>query len=245
MPKHQSWVLIGTLSVAIWWSHQCSRVTLSRQCMYLPCQRGYLWWTGNVLACQARGSGFDSACRRSQPLLQWRPKWDHQRAVMSVHVWNSGRKWAASFVQVLYCSHIWEQGGWERLLDESDSCLSKGTGERNWESSWCGLSMLYSNCVVVRTLTVLTVPGVRGRTLIWQGRKCSRVTLSRQYMYWPCQRGYLFGELVTYFPAKREVPGSTRPAGAVSHCYFGSSHCHIKYTQPAQDGRVRGNYITK
>ena len=38
-------------------------------------------------------------------------------------------------------------------------------------------------------------------------------------MYWPCQRGYLFGELVTYSPAKREVPGSTRPAGAVSHCY--------------------------
>ena len=30
--------------------------------------------------------------------------------------------------------------------------------------------MLYSNCVMVRTLTVLTVSGVRGRTLIWQGR---------------------------------------------------------------------------
>ena len=48
---------------------------------------------------------------------------------------------------------------------------------------------------------------------------CSRVTLSSQCMYWPCQRGYLFGELVTYLPAKREVPGSTWPAGAVSHCY--------------------------
>ena len=42
-------------------------------------------------------------------------------------------------------------------------------------------------------------------------------------MYWPCQRGYLFGELVAYSPAKREVPGSTRPAGAVSHCYSGAT----------------------
>ena len=47
---------------------------------------------------------------------------------------------------------------------------------------------------------------------------CSRVTLSRECMYWPCQRGYLFGELVTYSPAKREVLGSTWPASAVSHC---------------------------
>ena len=29
--------------------------------------------------------------------------------------------------------------------------------------------------------------------LLW-----SRVTLSRQCMHWPCQRGYLFGELVPY-----------------------------------------------
>ena len=54
----------------------------------------------------------------------------------------------------------------------------------------------------------------------WALSLCSRVTLSRQCMYWPCQRGYLFGELVTYSPVKREVPGSTGPAGAVSHCYM-------------------------
>ena len=52
-------------------------------------------------------------------------------------------------------------------------------------------------------------------------KQCSRVMLSRQCMYWPCQRGCLFGELITYSPAKREVPGSTRPAGTVSHCYNG------------------------
>ena len=41
------------------------------------------------------------------------------------------------------------------------------------ESSRCGLLMLtvqQFNCMVVRTLTVLTVSGVRGQTLIWQGR---------------------------------------------------------------------------
>ena len=43
---------------------------------------------------------------------------------------------------------------------------------------------------------------------------CSSVTLSRQCMYWPCQWGYLFGELVAYTPAKWEVPGLTRPACA-------------------------------
>ena len=178
-----------------------------------------LWWTGNVLACQARGPGFDSACQRSQPLLQWHPKWDHQRAVMSVHVWNSGRKRAAPFVQVLY----WEQGSWKRLLDESDSCLSKGMGERNcesphgvdvqcctataswWEPWWCWLCPVFED-------------------EHWFGRgECSRVTLSRQCVYWPCQRDYLFGELVTYSPAKRQVLGLTQPARAVSYCYTGSS----------------------
>ena len=55
----------------------------------------------------------------------------------------------------------------------------------------------------------------------WFGTaECSRVTLSRQCMYSSCQRGYLFGEMVTYSPAKREVPGSTRPAMAVGHCYI-------------------------
>ena len=93
-----------------------------------------LWWTGNVPACQARGPGFDSACQRSQPLLQWRLMWVHQGAVMPVHEWNSGGKRAAPFTHVPYCSHIWEQGGWKKLLDESDSCLSKGTGGRNCES---------------------------------------------------------------------------------------------------------------
>ena len=53
----------------------------------------------------------------------------------------------------------------------------------------------------------------------WRLTLCSRVTLNRQCMYWPCQPGYRFGELGTYSPAKREVPGSTRPAGAVSHFY--------------------------
>ena len=38
------------------------------------------------------------------------------------------------------------------------------------------------------------------------------------YVYWPCQRGYLFGELVTCAPAKQEVLGSTQSASAVSHC---------------------------
>ena len=59
----------------------CSRVTLSRQCMYWPCQRTYLprtlevsllplWWIGSIHAWQARGPRvFDSASRRSQPLL--------------------------------------------------------------------------------------------------------------------------------------------------------------------------------
>ena len=49
--------------------------------------------------------------------------------------------------------------------------------------------------------------------------KCSRVMLSRQCMYWPCQWGYLFGKVVAYMLGKREVQGSVWPAGKVSHCY--------------------------
>ena len=45
---------------------------------------------------------------------------------------------------------------------------------------------------------------------------CSRVMLSRQCMYWPCQWGYLFGKLVIYIPARQEVPGLNQPAGAVT-----------------------------
>ena len=41
-------------------------------------------------------------------------------------------------------------------------------------------------------------------------------------MYWLCQRGYRFGELLAYAPAKREVPGSKRPADAVSGYYTGA-----------------------
>ena len=48
----------------------------------------------------------------------------------------------------------------------------------------------------------------------------SRVRLSRQCMYWPCQQGYFCGEVAAYAPGKRETRGSTRPASVVSHCYI-------------------------
>ena len=40
-------------------------------------------------------------------------------------------------------------------------------------------------------------------------------------MYWPCQRGYLFGEVVEHAPGMPEVRGFEATCrGAVSHCHI-------------------------
>ena len=81
--RKTSSLAVTTLSAPIHPKCICSRVTLSRQCMYWPLPtRLPLWWTGNICACQVRGPRFNSACRHRQPLFQWRPTWDHQRAVV-------------------------------------------------------------------------------------------------------------------------------------------------------------------
>ena len=136
--------------------------------MYWPCQRGYLFGELVTYAPAKRGvpgstrpAGTVSPCDNGV----------RNGTTKAVHVWNSGRKRAAPFVQLQYCGHIREQGGWKRLLHEWQLPIQRDGWKKLWESSRCGLSMLYSNCVVVRTLTVLAVPGVLGRTLIWQGAR--------------------------------------------------------------------------
>ena len=163
---------------------------------------------------------------------------------MSVHhVWNSDRKrvtllYRCSIVIIYESKELqlevpwWEQGSWKRFCDESDSCLSKGMGGRNCESPhgvefWCCTATAWWS----EPWRCWLCPVFEDEH--WLGKEeCSQVTLSRQCMYWPCQQGYLFGELVTYTPAKWEVSGSNRPAGAVSHCHNGT-----------QSGTTRGQYI--
>ena len=117
-----------------------------------------------------------------------------------------------------YCGHISEQGGWKRLLDESDSCLSKGMGGRSCESAHgvdfqcCTATVWWSEpcrCCARCSRTNADLAGGNVAQWHWAGG-----------VYWPCEGDHFFGELVKYVPAKWEVPDLTQPAGAVSHCYM-------------------------
>ena len=80
-------------------------------------------------------------------------------------------KRATLFIHVWYCGHIGEQGGWLGSLMRVTVTVAcpKGWAEEAvrvvmvWTSD---VAQQFFYCMVVRTLMVLAMPGVRGRTLI-------------------------------------------------------------------------------
>ena len=77
----------GALSSMKWFHSICSRVTLSR---HWPCQWGYRFAAVIELALSMQEVRHSRQRVNIVSQLQWCPKWNHQRAVVSVHVWYCG-----------------------------------------------------------------------------------------------------------------------------------------------------------